>query len=129
MAADVATAPAPPVWDTLRKARQIVSDRGWVAGDYVARDGCLCAATALVVAVGAPEHRTWNGDPPRAAISAARALARYVGSRRTDLVTHDDDSGWLEVITVWNDEDAQTAGQVLAALADAADHYERTAAP
>jgi hypothetical protein len=97
--------------DVLRRAEQVVAERGWCRGDYEDEQGRVCSEGAINLAAygdPCPTEETPD-DQYDVAESAAKAV-----------MTH------LEVPTLvgWNDETAQDAAEVRAALLAAAQRAE-----
>lgn len=99
----------PSVAEVLRRAEQVIGERGWCQGDYEI-DGRVCAEGAINVAVcgsawGAAEDEP---DAEQLAHFAGRALGEHVGM----------------FVVNWNDDDGRTQAEVRAALLAAAQRAE-----
>lgn len=98
--------------ETLRKAAQVLRERGLAKGYYRDESGCVCIKGALRIAhggdVGLPE--TFDDY-----VADLMVVARGVipGTVNVGGFAHD-------AITVWNDEPERTAEEVIAALEAAA---------
>lgn len=91
--------------EVLRKAADVIRERGWCRRQYVDADNSVCVYGALNLAAG--HGPSFEGDDPSVDI-AARTLTRLLDN---DLVS-------------WNDSEACTADEVVAALKEAAELAE-----
>lgn len=94
------TAPTPR--SLLLRAADILDERGWTQGDFVAADGCVCALGAVHLAsneiAGIPCRATFaTGDLYEQALDRIYAIVGGLGSGG---------------IAVWNDEDGRTKDEV-----------------
>jgi hypothetical protein len=87
--------------DVLRKARQLIVERGWCQGQPEDVDGRLCAIGAINLAAG---MRPREGSP--AAWDARWFLQCVIGTENG--------------VTPWNDHPHRRAGDVLKAIETAA---------
>jgi hypothetical protein len=96
--------------DILRRAAQVLAERGWCQGDYEDEQGHVCARGAInLVVTGLP----WEeGEHNPLATSAAWALAKYLNGY------------WAADVSDWNDAAERTEAEVRAALLAAAQRAE-----
>lgn len=102
----------------LRKAAQVLRERGWCQGDYVDDKGCLCVYGACIVA---------SGIEAKPANSIKRFEDWAIVRKAEDLVAEPlrkaagvDDSFSRTSVNDWNDDPARTVDEVLDALERAA---------
>lgn len=96
-----------PWRDVLRRAADLVEQRGLAKNITCAADGSLCIRGALTVAAGRTARIPFWGDGPRHDVSAAAdcAMLNYL---RSDVVA-------------WNNAPERTKDEVVAALRAAAE--------
>lgn len=108
------TAPAVlTVPDVLRRAEQVIAERGWCQEDFTDDTGAVCARGAInLVVAGDPEegenHEAYNP----LAVAATKAVAAYLNRQ------------WPSDVSDWNDEEGRTESEVRAALLAAAQQAE-----
>jgi hypothetical protein len=119
----------------LRDAADYLTWHGWTRKKFYAftssHTPAACAMGAIVaVVVGRPAPEVFDDEEPAVAdvdvnvvLTVAQLLAGYLGQQAT---THDDDE-WSagNQVTTWNDQDGRTANEVVSALLEAADEWDR----
>jgi hypothetical protein len=95
--------------DVLRRAEQVVAERGWCQGDYEDEQGHVCAEGAMNLVIWGKPHCDDMDDATYALARAAlEVLSSHVGCFAIN----------------WNDDEARTESEVRAALLAAAQRAE-----
>jgi hypothetical protein len=110
--------------EVLRRAEQIIGERGWCQGDYTDELGHVCTRGAINVVVSG-EPFDYNDDEHELreplAVASTLALARYLNG-----VGRAVEGSSLSDVSDWNDELDRNEADVRAALLAAADRAEAT---
>jgi hypothetical protein len=99
--------------EVLRRAEQVIAERGWCQEDFTDDTGAVCARGAInLVVAGDPEEGARHEAYNPLAVAAAEAVAAYLNRR------------WPSDVSDWNDEEDRTESEVRDVLLAAAQRAE-----
>jgi hypothetical protein len=124
--------------ELLRRAARALEtgEVTWGQGDFITTSGCRCALGTITYAAdgiactdGNPRHITSDALTRINATLAAATLADWITQRLDGIPAYDDgELNIIETVGEWNDRTGRSLDDVIEALTDAADEWDRVAA-